>query len=120
MTENRQFTARGVEIFKWMYDLYSGDEGYMTHQSTTSFIRGCTGEVCTAADNRITGLFKGHNKAKDDKLLEEEFLNFFLQAANDRPGRVFDNLRLHNIGNDLVRLRDRVESNPLSRFDMPR
>jgi hypothetical protein len=116
----RQFTPRGEELFKWMHWLYSSEEGVMTPETTTHFIRGCTGEICGASDNRITGLFKAHNKAKDDRLLQDEFVNFFLAAALEKPGRVFDNLRLHNIGNDLVRYRDRIDVNPLGKFDMPR
>lgn len=67
-TPERTFTPRGLELFKWMHELYSDEEGFMTPETTTHFIRGCTGEICSATDNRITGLFKGHNKAKDDKL----------------------------------------------------
>jgi len=111
-------------IFNFVYDLYTikdseGNE-YMTPETCVHFIRGCTGETCTSTDSRIEGLFQQYNKGKDQKLLREELITFFHNAAKGKPDRVFENLKLHNVRLDLQILCDITYENNLSKYDMPR
>lgn len=76
-----KFVEKAHQIIDEWYTLYSDDSGVMTPESTTRFILGATDEVCMPTDNRITGLFDGHDKDKDGKLQREEFILFYENAA---------------------------------------
>ena len=94
----------------------------MTPESAVRFIYGATNERCGPDDSRITGLFKAYCKADlSCKTLErEEFLNFYYSAAKDKPERVHDNLRNHNIRTDLKKLSEIVEETAFAKEEMPR
>ena len=113
-------TATALPLFEWMYKLYCSEDGVMTAVTTRDFIRGCTGESVPVTDSRIKNLFTSHCKAKNDQLLESEFVGFFTTACLGSKDKVYENLRQHNIGKDFVRHRDRIIKNPLKKFDMPR
>jgi len=54
-----QFTPAASKIFNEWFDLYKDpkEDEAMTPESTTGFIKGATGEIVAADDNRIKGMF---------------------------------------------------------------
>lgn len=99
-------TEKAKAIFDEWFDMYSTEEGVMTPESTTAFIRGSTNEPVGADDSRIAGLFKAYDANKDGRLEREDFVRFYFEASRDKPDRVFDNIRNHLIRADLVKLCD--------------
>lgn len=76
----------------------------MTKETCALFIKGCTGEHPSLTDDRIVNLFKTYDANNDDKIEREEFLTFYETAARGKPDTVRENLRAHNIRNDLKKL----------------
>lgn len=76
----------------------------MTKETCALFIKGCTGEYPTVNDDRIANLFKTYDINNDGKIEREEFLTFYTNASKGKGETVRDNLRAHNIRNDLKKL----------------
>lgn len=81
----------------------------MTKDTCALFIKGCTGEQPAPNDDRIANLFKTYDSNSDGKIEREEFLNFYETAARSKPETVRENLRSHNIRNDLKKLSEITE-----------
>jgi hypothetical protein len=92
----------------------------MTPESTTRFILGATDETCLPNDNRITGLFDGHDKDKDGRLQREEFIEFYQNSARANQNRVLANMSNHFILKDLTKLSDIYEETDFKHEQMPR
>jgi Ca2+-binding EF-hand superfamily protein len=84
--------------------MYSDDSGSMTRETCALFIKGCTGEHPAVTDDRISNLFKSYDVNNDGKIERQEFLIFYETAARSKPETVRENLRAHNIRNDLKKL----------------
>jgi Ca2+-binding EF-hand superfamily protein len=76
----------------------------MTKDTCSLFIKGCTGEQPQPGDDRIGNLFKTYDTNQDGKIEREEFLTFYETAARNKSETVRENLRSHNIRNDLKKL----------------
>lgn len=83
--------------------MYS-ENGQMTKETCGLFIKGCTGETPPANDDRIQSLFKQFDSNNDGKIEREEFLTFYEISCKTKPETVRENLRQHNIRNDLKKL----------------
>lgn len=92
----------------------------MTKETCSLFIKGCTGEQPSAKDERIDGLFKQYDSNHDDKIEREEFLLFYEISSRNKPETVRENLRAHNIRNDLKKLSEIQENSSFRTEDMPR
>ena len=84
--------------------MYSDDSGSMTKETCALFIKGCTGEHPNINDERILSMFKAYDINNDGKIERQEFLSFYDQASRNKPDTVRENLRAHNIRNDLKKL----------------
>ena len=121
--KNSCLVPKAHAIFSEWFDMYKDPQiGKMTHESTVEFIWGATRERCGPTDNRITGLFQQFSKKDPEgKTLErEEFLLFWYIAAKDRPDRVHDNLKNHNIRTDLKKMSEVIDDTGFVKEDMPR
>ena len=101
---DNNFTDKAKAIFNEWFDMYSDESGQMTKATCTLFIKGCTGELPFENDDRILGIFANHDSNKDGKIEREEFMLFYLQASRTKADTVRENLRAHNIRNDLKKL----------------
>ena len=121
--KNNCLVPKAHEIFNEWFDLYMDPTiGKMTPESTVGFILGATNERCGPSDSRIQGLFDQYAKKDATKktLEREEFLLFWFIAAKDRPDRVHDNLKNHNIRTDLKKLSEVMEEMAFTKEEMPR
>ena len=84
--------------------MYSDESGSMTRETCALFIKGCTGEHPIVTDDRISGLFKAYDINNDGKIELQEFLTFYENSSRSKPDTVRENLRAHNIRNDLKKL----------------
>lgn len=100
--------------------MYSDENGQMTKDTCALFIKGCTGEQPTQNDERIVNLFKAYDSNNDGKIEREEFLLFYETASKSKPDTVRENLRSHNIRNDLKKLSEITEETSFKTEDMPR
>ena len=73
------------------------------------FIKGCTGEQPSVTDERILNLFKAYDANNDNFIERSEFMVFYESACRNKPETVRDNMRHHNIRNDLKKLSELVE-----------
>jgi hypothetical protein len=92
----------------------------MTKETATLFIKGCTGEQPLPNDDRIKGLFDKYDSNKDGKMEREEFLTFYELSSKTKADTVRENLRAHNIRNDLKKLSELQEESAFNTEDMPR
>ena len=76
----------------------------MTKETCALFIKGCTGEYPGVSDERITNLFKTYDIDSDGRIERSEFMSFYETAARGKPETVRENLKAHNIRNDLKKL----------------
>ena len=117
---NNDLTPRALFIFNEWFDTFKDHEltepEAITPRSAVAFIKGVTHEVVAMDDNRIEGLFKAYNKAKDGKMLREEFLTFYRTAANDKLKNVYDNLRARLVREDLKKMSE-VEEEAVFKAD---
>lgn len=119
----REFTPKALKIFNDWFDFYKDpncDIEAITPESAVRFIKGVTNERVSPTENRITGLFTAYNKAKDNKMTREEFLTFYLEAARDRPSRVYENLKTAFIRCDLKKMSEVTEDLAFKTEQMPR
>lgn len=106
LDENQQFTEQAAKIFNDWFTLYSNDDDLMSKEGCGLFIRGVTSEPPKIYDERVDSLFKTHDKNKDGFIEREEFLEFYRSASCGKDTTVRENLRHHNVRNDLLRLID--------------
>lgn len=99
-----KLTEKARQIFNEWFDMYSDESGSMTKDTCALFIKGCTGEYPSINDERITNLFKNYDINNDGKIERQEFMGFYETAARNKPETVRENLRAHNIRNDLKKL----------------
>ena len=114
-----QLTEKAKEIFNEWFDMYS-DNGKMTKETCSLFIKGCTGEQPSPNDDRIGTLFKMYDSNNDGFIEREEFLLFYQISSKNKPETVRENLRSHNIRNDLKKLSEVTEESTFQTEDMPR
>jgi Ca2+-binding EF-hand superfamily protein len=84
------------------------------------FIKGCTGEQPGPGDDRIGNLFKMYDSNNDGFIEREEFHLFYEISSKNKPETVRENLRSHNIRNDLKKLSEITEESSFQTEDMPR
>ena len=101
---DNNLTEKAKQIFNEWYDMYSDENNIMTMETCCLFIKGCTGEFPTVQDDRIVKLFRAYDSNKDGKIERHEFLTFYAESARSKPETVRENLRAHNIRNDLKKL----------------
>jgi hypothetical protein len=92
----------------------------MTRETCALFIKGCTGEYPSLNDERISNLFKNFDINNDGKIERTEFIGFYETASRNKPETVRENLRAHNIRNDLKKLSEIQEETSYRNTDMPR
>jgi hypothetical protein len=92
----------------------------MTKDTCALFIKGCTGETPPANDDRILNLFKTYDPNNDGKIERADFMIFYETSARNKPDTVRENLRSHNIRNDLKKLSEVTEESSFKTEDMPR
>ncbi len=117
---NGKLNEKALKIFNEWFDMYSNEEGRMTRETCSLFIRGCTGEPATVNDERITGLFNMYDRNKDGYIEREEFLEFYETSCKTKPGTVRENMAKHNIRADLKKLSEIKEEETFATKDMPR
>lgn len=100
--------------------MYSDEQGAMTKETCSKFIKGCTGEQPLPNDERIITMFKIYDANNDGRIERDEFFNFFEVACKSKPDTVRDNLKHHNIRNDLKKLSEVTEESSFATKDMPR
>lgn len=100
--------------------MYSDESGAMTKETCALFIKGCTGEHPQPTDDRILNMFKKYDSNADGKIERAEFLQFYVDACRSKSDTVRENLRQHNIRNDLKKLSEIQEESSFSTEDMPR
>ncbi len=100
--------------------MYSDENDKMTKETCTLFIKGCTGETPPANDERILGLFKSYDSNNDGFIEREDFLGFYETSCKNKPDTVRENLKYHNIRNDLKKLSEVTEESSFQTEDMPR
>ena len=100
--------------------MYSNEDGVMVPETCALFIKGCTGDYPPLNDDRITGLFEKFDSNKDGKIEEKDFMHFYELSCRDKPDTVRENLKQHNIRNDLKKLSEITEETAFSTQDMPR
>lgn len=115
-----RLTEKAKQIFNEWFDMYSDESGSMVKETCAKFIKGCTGEFPSVNDDRITNLFKTYDGNGDGKIERHEFITFYETAARNKPETVRENLRAHNIRNDLKKLSEIQEESSYSNFQMPR
>lgn len=93
-----------VTILNEIFDLYTNEEGLMTRETCTDFIRGCTGDKPPVTDDRVLFFFKTYDSDGDDKITRDDFLQFYTASSRSKPETVKDNLKAHNIRADLKKL----------------
>ena len=71
-------------------------------------------------DDRIVNLFKQHDSNNDGLIEREEFIQFYETASRNKPETVRENLRSHNIRNDLKKLSEIQEESSFKTEEMPR
>lgn len=120
--EKDKLSDRAFVIFNHWFDIFSEqpERNHISPNSATFFIKGATGEDVIPTEHRIKGLFDAHCAAKDDKMLREEFLQFYFEASRDRPDRVIENLRSMFVRADLLRKAEVQEDFLFPQAQMPR
>ncbi len=91
-----------VEIFKKWFGIYSAD-GKMSPEHCANFTRDVTEHATNVmvSDSRVTGLFSKYDSARKGYLAEEDFVTFYKEAATNKAGIVWDNLKAMGVRNDL-------------------
>lgn len=122
LTENGKLVPKLREIISEWYDWYSNDDGFMTPESATLFIRGATGEEVGPNDNRITSLFDNYDSDKDGIVLREEFIRFYENCCNSVTSEqsVRRNIECHHILKDFTKLWEYQEPHDFTKEQMPR
>ena len=92
----------------------------MVKETCSKFIKGCTGEEPSVTDERIATLFKTYDSNNDGKIERSEFLQFYEISSRNKPDTVRENLRAHNIRNDLKKLSEIQEESSYTNVQMPR
>ena len=115
-----KLTEKARAIFNEWFDMYSDENGQMTKETCGNFIKGCTGETPPANDDRILNLFKTYDTNNDGKIERADFMIFYETSARNKPDTVRENLRSHNIRNDLKKLSEVTEESSFKTEDMPR
>ena len=115
-----RLSDKAKQIFNEWFDQYSDESGSMTKETCALFIKGCTGEYPGVSDERIVNLFKTYDINNDGKIERSEFLTFYETAARGKSETVRENLRAHNIRNDLKKLSEIQEESSFKAEDMPR
>ena len=77
------------------------------------------GDYCKADDRRVKDIFAKFDNDKDGFLVEENFVDFYTSASQDRKSVVWSNLHSHRYRNDL-RLADEVEVEKIDITKLPR
>lgn len=102
--QDGRLTEKAKEIFNEWFDMYSNEDGRMTRETCALFVKGCTNEQPTPNDERISNLFKSYDTNNDGFIEREEFLQFYETSSRGKPETVRENLKAHNIRNDLKKL----------------
>lgn len=103
------FSEKAKAIFNEWFDMYSDDNGQMTKETCGMFIKGCTGETPPPNDDRILSLFKSYDINNDGFIERQEFMGFYESSCRNKPDTVRENLKSHNIRNDLKKLSEITE-----------
>ena len=119
LNSENNLTPEAKRIFREWFAEYSTD-GFMNTQQCADFIKSCTGEPVRATDDRISGLFKQYDHNTDGFLEEDAFLEFYQSSARTKQSTVRDNLRAHNVRNDLKKLSEISAEGDMNKDDMPR
>ena len=107
--QDGKLSEKAKQIFNEWFDMYSNDNDKMTKDTCALFIKGCTGEQPSANDDRIQNLFKMYDSNNDGFIEREEFLMFYEISSKNKAETVRENLRSHNIRNDLKKLSEVTE-----------
>jgi hypothetical protein len=84
------------EVFKEIFYRFASNVKGMSKEDAAAFIRNCLGDQCNLDDFRIKSLFEKYDTDRDDILLLEDFMSFYLSSCRDKPRVVWDNLK--NLG----------------------
>jgi len=78
--DGKELVPRAKEIFIEMFKKYSTD-GKMSMDHCGLFIHSCTNDHCKGDDHRVKEVFATYDDDKDGFVTEENFLQFYLNAA---------------------------------------
>ena len=83
----------------------TNDDGSMSMKDLQRYIFTCGAGMNSATDTRIQALFDAHGtekKAIQDRWSLTSFLNFYMQACEDRPVHVWNDIKTFKYQNDLT------------------
>ena len=120
VTPEGKVVDKALQIFNEWFTMYSDENDQMTKETCILFIKGCTGEVPPPTDERVVNMFKAHDKNNDGKIERSDFLAFYETSCKSKPDTVRENLRAHNIREDLKKLSEIQEESSFQKEDMPR
>ena len=103
-TPDGKLSEKASQIFNEWFDMYSDEQGAMTKETCALFIKGCTGEHPSVNDERIQSMFKQFDVNNDERIERKEFMTFYETACKNKPDTVRENMKAHNIRNDLKKL----------------
>lgn len=82
----------------------------MTTESARRFMLRVTHELCESGeDTRIKSLFNAHDSDKDGIIQREEFLQFYENAACNKPSVMYENMLNGYVLPNLVKFEDMYE-----------
>jgi Ca2+-binding EF-hand superfamily protein len=87
---HNDLSDRAKKIFTDWFNKYSivdpDDETkrVMVPKTCAEFARSCTDDYCTEEDNRVVSLFALYDYDQDNKILLEDFLEFFRHSAYEK------------------------------------
>lgn len=125
--DRKRLNPKLIEHFREWFILYSapGTE-VLNDQSVADFINVATRDNCERDDKRVAQLIASYAKSEESKanntLTFPEFLDFYYDAASDpqRMDAVYQNLKNHNVRNDLKKLADIGNDTSFPKEEMPR
>ena len=91
----------------------------MSQTQCIEFILKCTNEKCSIDDSRIKDTYDTYDSDKDGFLSLEDFIEFYTQAAVERPYVVWKNIHAYHYRNDLKRI-DEVHDFEVVESNLPR
>lgn len=81
---------KALKIFKSWFQIYSEEDPdhpgtrVMTPKTCVEFTRSCTEDPCDENDQRVVGLFALYDHDHDNKIQEEEFIQFFVNSSREK------------------------------------
>jgi hypothetical protein len=118
--DDKKFAPLARRAFDMLFDMYSEKDDTWSKVSCGYFCKGCINSNDGPSGTIVTNVFSGYNKAKDDKLLRDEFFAVYEDYARKNDQTVYNNLGTFNFRNDLKKWSEFGEAGSIKREEMPR